>query len=106
MTFAFICIDKGQSRKEIIELLIQLKIPFIDVEIELERQGGSLSGIVRTTYSPVADAENVLEKNWVPTNDKQIKTGWKAEENKRKKYYKRRSKKQSIITKIITWLHQ
>ncbi|HEY5462613.1 MAG TPA: DUF6527 family protein [Hanamia sp.] len=37
--------------------------------------------------------------------DKQIKTGWKAEENKRKKYYKSRSKKQSFITKIITWLY-
>ncbi|HEY5462614.1 MAG TPA: ThiF family adenylyltransferase [Hanamia sp.] len=69
VTFAFICIDKGQSRKEIIELLIQLQIPFIDVGIGLERQSGSLSGIVRTTYSPVADAENVLEKKWVPTND-------------------------------------
>lgn len=69
VTFAFICIDKGSSRKEIIELLIRMKIPFIDVGMGLDRKEGTISGILRTTYSSPDDEQNVLEKNIVPITD-------------------------------------
>lgn len=69
VTFAFICVDKGSSRKEIINLLISLKIPFIDVGMGLDRKSGSINGILRTTYSSPDDELSILEKNIVPIVD-------------------------------------
>lgn len=69
VTFAFICVDKGSSRSEIINLLIQMKIPFIDVGMGLDRENGPISGILRTTYFSSETAQNTLEKNLVPLND-------------------------------------
>ena len=50
VTFAFVSVDKGSSRAEIFELLIQLGIPFIDVGLGLNRKHGPLSGMTRVTY--------------------------------------------------------
>ncbi|MBA3665827.1 MAG: ThiF family adenylyltransferase [Bacteroidetes bacterium] len=69
VTFAFICVDKGSSRSEIINLLIQMKITFIDVGMGLDRENGPISGILRTTYFSNETAQNTLEKNLVPLND-------------------------------------
>lgn len=52
VTFAFVSVDKGSSRKSIIDLLIAKNIPFIDVGMGLKRHGGPISGTVRTTYFP------------------------------------------------------
>lgn len=69
VTFAFICVDKGSSRSEIITLLIKMNIPFIDVGMGIERQNDSINGMLRTTYFPVETAEEVLAKKLVPTSD-------------------------------------
>lgn len=50
VTFAFVCVDKGSSRKEIFDLLIELGIPFIDVGMGLSRREEMLDGMLRTTY--------------------------------------------------------
>jgi len=51
VTFAFVCVDKGSARAEIFDLLISMKIPFIDVGMGLKRkEDGSLTGMLRTTY--------------------------------------------------------
>jgi molybdopterin/thiamine biosynthesis adenylyltransferase len=50
VTFAFVCVDKGTSRKGIFDLLLTLGIPFIDVGMGLRRQNGPLSGMQRVTY--------------------------------------------------------
>src|SRR3546814_179228 len=52
VTFAFVCVDKGISRKRILDLLISRNIPFVDVGMGLNRRLGPISGTVRTTYFP------------------------------------------------------
>lgn len=69
VTFAFICVDKGSSRKEIIDVLIELKIPFIDVGMGLDRRESSISGMLRTVYFSIEHAQTTLGKNVVPLTD-------------------------------------
>ncbi len=69
VTFAFVSVDKGSSRKRIIDLLISKNIPFIDVGMGLKRHGGSISGTVRTTYFPHDSGHTVRSKGYVPETD-------------------------------------
>jgi len=69
VTFAFICVDKGSSRSEIINLLIKMKIPFIDVGMGLDRDSGPISGILRTTYFPAESSQDILAKGYAPMTD-------------------------------------
>jgi len=69
VTFAFVCVDKGKSRAGIIDLLIKLKIPFIDVGMGLQRDSGPICGIVRTTYFSSEEASKILERKIVPMTD-------------------------------------
>ena len=69
VTFAFVCVDKGSSRREIFELLIKLGIPFIDVGMGLNKSKGSIDGMVRTTYYSVATAQKMMDKKLAPTHD-------------------------------------
>lgn len=61
VTFAFVCIDKGSARSEIFDLLIRLRIPFIDVGMGLSRNGSGLSGMIRVTYYSTEDAVRVKQ---------------------------------------------
>lgn len=63
VTFAFVCVDKGAARKEIFDLLLAKKIPFIDVGMGLNRKRDSLAGMVRVTYYPVDKGAEMLAKN-------------------------------------------
>jgi hypothetical protein len=49
VTFAFICIDEGESRAAICDMLLRLNIPFIDVGMGIELEHGKLDGLIRTT---------------------------------------------------------
>lgn len=69
VTFAFVCVDKGHSRKGIFELLIKLKIPFIDVGMGLQRDHGAISGTARVTYFSSESAYDTVAKNLVPMTD-------------------------------------
>ena len=69
VTFAFVCVDKGSSREEIFNLLIRMKIPFIDVGMGLDRDNGLISGTLRTTSFSKESAEDVLQKQLAPLND-------------------------------------
>jgi len=69
VTFAFVCVDKGSARAKIIDLLIALNIPFIDVGMGLNRKRGPISGDVRTTLFSVTDAGKVRDARLVPTHD-------------------------------------
>ena len=69
VTFAFICVDKGSSRSEIIDVLIRMQIPFIDVGMGLDRKDGAISGMLRTVYFSKGNAQRILEKNIVPMTD-------------------------------------
>ena len=51
ITFAFLCMDGGVSKRIIVKGLMELNAPFIDVGMGLELVDGSLGGIVRVTTS-------------------------------------------------------
>lgn len=53
MDIIFLCVDKNESRKIIINYLVENKIPFIDVGIGILNESESLTGSVRiTTCTP------------------------------------------------------
>ncbi len=63
VTFAFVCVDNGDARKEIFDVLVKRKIPFIDVGLGIKRSvNESLTGIMRTTYFSEENAEKVRNK--------------------------------------------
>ncbi len=65
VTFVFVCVDNGIARAEILDLLIKLNIPFIDVGMGLKRKDDALSGMMRVTYFPTEEAQKVRNKQWV-----------------------------------------
>jgi molybdopterin/thiamine biosynthesis adenylyltransferase len=67
-TFAFVCIDDGPSRAEICEMLRRAKVPFIDVGMGVEKENGSLDGIIRTTLFTPETAEAAMLR--VPTDSR------------------------------------
>ncbi|GAA3929051.1 ThiF family adenylyltransferase [Chitinophaga oryziterrae] len=69
VTFAFVCVDKGESRAKIHELLLKLYIPFIDVGVGLNRDSGAISGLIRTTYYSAESAQAIAEKKLAPMAD-------------------------------------
>ena len=69
VTFVFVCVDSGDSRREIFDLLVKLKIPFIDVGMGLDKDTGLISGILRTTYFPVESAQSIMDKRLTPISD-------------------------------------
>jgi len=69
VTFAFVSVDSGASRSEIFDLLIKLKIPFIDVGMGLDRDMGSISGTLRTTSFSKESAQDIVNKRLSPLSD-------------------------------------
>lgn len=69
VTFAFVCVDKGSSRKQIFDLLVARQIPFIDVGMGLTRKPGPISGTVRMTYYPPASASEMRLRGYSPEAD-------------------------------------
>ena len=69
VTFAFVCVDKGSARAEIIDLLISLGIPFIDVGMGLNRKQGSLAGTLRATYFSLERGAQTLGEQLVDLAD-------------------------------------
>ena len=51
MDFVFIAIDKGHSRKLVVEKLEEFDVPFIDVGMGVNEVDGSLFGQLRVTVS-------------------------------------------------------
>jgi hypothetical protein len=49
VTFAFVCIDEGESRAEICDMLLRLGIPFVDVGMGIELEHEKLDGLIRAT---------------------------------------------------------
>jgi molybdopterin/thiamine biosynthesis adenylyltransferase len=61
VTFAFVCVDKGSSRKGIFDLLLSNAIPFIDVGMGLRRENGPLTGMLRVTYYSKEKGETIRQ---------------------------------------------
>ncbi len=67
MSYVFICIDNNLARKEIIEQLLRLRIPFIDVGLGVQIVDGKLIGIIRVTVG-TSDKNDHIEKR-IPLGD-------------------------------------
>jgi hypothetical protein len=69
VTFAFVSVDKGYSRANIFNLLAKMGIPFIDVGMGLNRDKGTIGGMLRTTYYPAESAQTIIDKRLAPMAD-------------------------------------
>jgi len=70
VTFAFVCVDKGSSRRGIFDLLIKLGIPFIDVGMGLNRKQGPINGTLRATYFAPENAQAVIDRDLAELGDR------------------------------------
>jgi hypothetical protein len=61
MTFVFICIDDGPTKKEIVGFLVAQKIPFVDVGMGVHVGDDNLVGILRTTTCTPGDHDHLEE---------------------------------------------
>ena len=59
MDFVFLCLDRGGEKRQIVESLLVWGIPFIDVGMGVELDGGTLGGIVRVTSVTPARCDHV-----------------------------------------------
>ena len=62
MDFAFICVDRSEVKRPIIEKLEQLGIPFIDVGMGIVLVDDQLQGVVRVTASTPDKRDHVRDK--------------------------------------------
>ena len=63
MTFVFLAIDAGASKRVLVDYLLSHAISFIDSGIDIQRTGTSLIGMTRATFSQGGDvtaAENYI----------------------------------------------
>ncbi len=59
VTFAFICIDGGESKRLVVKRLEELNVPFVDTGMGLELVDGTLGGILRVTASIPGQRDHV-----------------------------------------------
>jgi hypothetical protein len=69
VTFAFVCVDNGSSRAGVFDLLISLRIPYIDVGMDLRKIGTGLTGLLRMTYYPAEQAQWVRNQRLSDLSD-------------------------------------
>ncbi|MGU7771556.1 ThiF family adenylyltransferase [Burkholderia sp. MR1-5-21] len=62
ITFAFLCMDAGQSKRTIVERLEHMGVPFIDVGMGLDLTDGTLGGILRVTLSTPKERQHARSK--------------------------------------------
>ena len=62
MDFVFICVDKGEAKRPIIEKLEEFGIPFVDVGMGVDLVDNQLQGVVRVTVSTPGKRDHVRDK--------------------------------------------
>jgi hypothetical protein len=62
VTFAFLCLDDGPSKKHVMEKLEAIDATFIDIGLGLELDGDSLGGILRVTTSTPDQRDHVRKR--------------------------------------------
>ena len=66
--FVFVCVDKAASRAAIVEVLLALGKPFIDVGMGLNKLSGLLEGGLRATLVDEHTREEVARNTTLPTS--------------------------------------
>lgn len=69
MDFVFLCLDRGKTKKLIVERLEESGTSFIDVGMGVELVDGSLLGVLRTTTSTAAQREKGRFMGRIPFSD-------------------------------------
>lgn len=72
VNFAFVSIDGGASKKQVLKALESRNIPYIDCGIGIELVDSSLTGQVRTTLSIPTARSHVWEKGAITFSDEDI----------------------------------
>lgn len=67
MTFVFLCLTNGHSKRAIVDFLISTGIPFIDAGMGLRRSDGALDGLLRVTTFIPNHSSNIYKR--VPFSD-------------------------------------
>ncbi|SCM82320.1 UBA/THIF-type NAD/FAD binding fold protein [uncultured Sporomusa sp.] len=66
MDFVFLCLDRGDVKKLIVETLQHYSIPFIEVGLGVYQTDDALGGIVRVTSSTPDHCDQILANNRIP----------------------------------------
>ena len=69
VNFAFVCVDNGDARAEIFNLLISMEIPFIDVGMGLDKKHGAINGMMRMVYYSTETADELRKKGLSPLSE-------------------------------------
>jgi len=69
MNFVFLCLDRGENKRLIVERLEGWNTPFIDVGMGVDLVDGALHGILRVTSSTVKKRDHVRDKHRIPFSD-------------------------------------
>ena len=69
MDFVFLCMDSGPDKHAIVQQLEATDIPFIDVGMGLDEDGGSIGGILRVTTSTPQMREHVSRLGRISFDD-------------------------------------
>lgn len=69
MTFVFLCLDTGKSKRVIVDWLHQHQVPFIDVGMGIIRTQNGLQGIVKVLLSTPAKNDHVYRRLSFGTDD-------------------------------------
>ena len=69
MDFIFLCLDRGEIKRPIIEKLELFGIPFIDVGMGVNLVDNTLYGLLRVTTSTNNSREQTSSKNRIPFSD-------------------------------------
>lgn len=67
MSYVFVCIDKNDVRKNVIDFLLIKKIPFIDVGLGVNHADGNLIGTIRVTTGTSAKCDHLNSR--IPFED-------------------------------------
>ncbi|WP_375769802.1 ThiF family adenylyltransferase [Archangium gephyra] len=69
MNFVFLCLDRGESKRALVEKLEEFGVPFVDVGMGLYLAKGSVYGVLRVTTSTPEMRDHVRQKNRIPFSD-------------------------------------
>ena len=58
LTFVFVAIDAGPTKRAIVEKLLEFGVPFADSGMGVDQVGDSLGGMIRTTRPAIATVDN------------------------------------------------
>ena len=65
--FVFVCVDKAKSREAVVQILLGLGKPFVDVGMGLSRLSGRVDGGLRATLVDETTREKVIADSTLPT---------------------------------------